>query len=94
MSVTILAYVKRDQFELIVCGAPDAAWIEWVRTTDMPLTQDQMSWREVANERVRRLAHIGHHCVVERPQACLHLDSCDRCGMCEVCACECHEAGS
>lgn len=93
--MTILAYVKTPGFELIVCGSPSREWLEWVRTTDLPLTQGQAGWREIAQRRVDRLADVaGYPRKVEQPQVCRHRDECDRCRMCEVCACECHEVGA
>lgn len=95
--MTILAYCKGYNFELIVCGDPSAAWIEWVRTTTVPLTAGQVAWRQLAQDRVDRAERLdkvpGYPRTVERPEACVHRDSCDRCGFCETCTCECHELG-
>lgn len=50
--MTLLAYAKGRDFELFVCGAPSREWLEWVRTTAVPLTGDQVVWREIAQDRV------------------------------------------
>jgi predicted RecB family nuclease len=92
--VTVLAYHRGRNFELIVCGSPSAAWVEWVRTTTVPLTAGQWGWRQTAQARVDKLAQVASYPrKVETPEACVHRDNCDRCGFCETCTCECHELG-
>ena len=44
--MTILSRVVWPGGELTVCGTPSKAWLEWLRTTDTPLTADQIRWRD------------------------------------------------
>lgn len=54
--MTLLSYVGGTPgFELFVCGAPSREWLEWVRTTAVPLTASQVQWRLVAQARVDAL---------------------------------------
>lgn len=46
--MTILCRIERPDFELTVCGAPSKAWLDWLRTAEVPLTACQLAWREVA----------------------------------------------
>ena len=92
--MTTLVYVEGPGgFSLRVCGSPSAAWFAWLRDTDVPLTEGQSMWRDLA-------AHQAHEVAAQPtpmgrkpkgPKACAHPYSCDRCGFCEECTCECHE---
>lgn len=53
--MTLLAYAKGLDFELFVCGSPSREWLEWVRTTAVPLTSGQVMWRDIAQNRVDAL---------------------------------------
>ena len=54
--MTLLSYVGGTPgFELFVCGAPSREWLEWVRTTAVPLHASQVRWRVVAQARVDAL---------------------------------------
>jgi len=44
-------------FQLTVCGSPTKEWLEWLRSTDMPLTACQLAWRD------------GHHTTPLQPLA-------------------------
>ncbi|MGW4525155.1 hypothetical protein [Amycolatopsis sp. NPDC004378] len=44
--MTILSRVVKPGFDLTVCGTPSKAWLDWLRTTDAPLTADQIRWRD------------------------------------------------
>lgn len=46
--MTILSRVKKPDFELTVCGLPSKAWLEWLKTAEVPLTPGQQWWREFA----------------------------------------------
>lgn len=52
-------HVREPGFELIVCGSPNREWLEWVRTTTVPLAGDQVMWRTIAQERVDKLGLRG-----------------------------------
>lgn len=45
--MTILLRLEKPGFDLTVCGTPNAEWLGWVRTTEVPLTAGQRGWREV-----------------------------------------------
>lgn len=45
--MTILARVVRPDFELTVCGAPSKAWLDWLLTAEVPLTETQIAHREL-----------------------------------------------
>jgi hypothetical protein len=45
--VTILSRVVGPGFELTVCGTPTPEWLDWLATTDAPLTAGQRAWREL-----------------------------------------------
>lgn len=43
--MTILVRVTDRDFELTVCGTPSKAWLDWLATTTVLLTEDQLRWR-------------------------------------------------
>lgn len=53
-----MSYAKGHRFELFVCGTPSREWLEWVRTTAVPLTSGQVVWREIAQDRVDQLGRV------------------------------------
>jgi hypothetical protein len=58
--MTILVRVVAPGFELTVCGAPSKAWLDWLRTTDVPLTAAQQSWRDLGSGSGPRPATTRH----------------------------------
>lgn len=51
--MTILARVVKPGFELTVCGQPSKEWLDWLLTTDVPLTADQIKRRERLREHAK-----------------------------------------
>lgn len=45
--MTILARIEKPGYELTVCGTPSKEWLEWLKTTTLPLTEGQLAWREL-----------------------------------------------
>jgi hypothetical protein len=44
--MVIRVRVVQPNFELTVCGPPTPEWLEWLRTTNVPLTAGQKAWRD------------------------------------------------
>lgn len=47
--MTILVRVESPGYQLIVCGMPTKAWLDWLRTTDTQLTASQKHWRDLSS---------------------------------------------
>jgi len=46
----ILAAIVKPGVQLIVCGTPSAEWLEWLRTTEVPLTDAQWEMKQTLTE--------------------------------------------
>lgn len=46
--MTILLRLEQPGMDLTVCGTPDRAWLDWVRTAEVGLTEGQLMWRDIA----------------------------------------------
>ncbi|WP_254240456.1 hypothetical protein [Allokutzneria sp. A3M-2-11 16] len=57
--MTILSRIEKPGFELTVCGTPNKQWLDWLLTTDKPLTANQIYWRELHRDTVRRFPDLG-----------------------------------
>lgn len=44
--MTCLVRVKGPGYDLRVCGTPSRAWLDWLLTAQVPLTDDQTRWRD------------------------------------------------
>lgn len=99
--MTILHRIDTRRLQLWVCGSPSKEWMDWLRTTDVPLCPSQLLWRDMGTEpqiaSARPFAGASARVVWQagqgfrHPSPCPRRDVCDRCGKCEVCGCYCHE---
>lgn len=48
--MTILCRIEKPGLELTVCGTPSKEWLDWLLTAEVPLTADQMAWRDVRRQ--------------------------------------------
>lgn len=86
--------IQQPGLQLIACGNfPDAAWLEWVATTDKPLTPDMFHWRTLVLAD-RGIAPLCAGRVHTRCTGQYNPDTWEPAGD-ETCVCTCHapEAG-
>lgn len=51
--MTILCRIKRQGFDLRVCGTPSKDWLDWLKTAEVPLTEGQKFWLDVGGTPVK-----------------------------------------